>query len=83
MDTKIRDFLEKLEFNEKENEFIKYYNNYPIIVNKQNLKINYGNKIKNERETTTNLSHQDETMVVLECVDRLLKIGYSPDSIIL
>ncbi|MBR2885270.1 MAG: restriction endonuclease subunit S, partial [Clostridia bacterium] len=42
--------------------------------------IDYGNKIICGRTTTMNVS-QPETMVVLECVNRLLEKGYHPDSI--
>ena len=83
MNDKIKEFLEKLGYIEQEAEYIKNYNNYHITVNKQSAKINYGSKIKNDRQTTTNLSYQDETMVVLECIDRLLTLGYLPEDIIL
>jgi type I restriction enzyme M protein len=44
--------------------------------------INWGNKIQVKRSTTSNFS-QEETLVVLECVDRLLEKGYKPEDIIL
>ncbi|MCK5476428.1 MAG: restriction endonuclease subunit M, partial [Candidatus Aenigmarchaeota archaeon] len=64
----------------------KYHNNYEIniFINSEfsNSKIDYGNKIDEERKTTTNFSQQ-ENFVVLECVNRLLDKGYSPERIIL
>src|SRR4051812_27171846 len=42
--------------------------------------IDYGDKIIVHRKTTSNFS-QSETLVVLECVIRLLKKGYPPASI--
>lgn len=63
----------------------KKYGNYKIEVDisKEKLadcKINYWDKIQINRETTSNLS-QAETLVVLECVDRLLEKWYKPESI--
>jgi len=47
-------------------------------------RINYGTAIKDNagRSTTQNLS-QSESLVVLECIDRLLDLGYSPASLVL
>lgn len=47
-------------------------------------RIDYGSAIKNNagRTSTQNLS-QSESLVVLECVDRLLGQGYPPDSLVL
>lgn len=47
-------------------------------------RIDYGSAIKSNagRTTTQNLS-QSESLVVLECVDRLLERGYPPDSLVL
>lgn len=47
-------------------------------------RINYGKAIKDNagRSTTQNLS-QPESLVVLECIDRLLGLGYPPTSLIL
>lgn len=42
--------------------------------------INWGNKIKVHRGTTSNFSQQ-ENFVVLECINRLLEIGYPPESL--
>ncbi len=80
---KLKTFLERLGYQLVNNKYEKNYNGYGICVSNDNFMINYGAKIKNDRSTTTNLAHQDETMVVLECVDRLLSLGYLPDSITL
>lgn len=47
-------------------------------------RINYGTAIKDNagRSTTQNLN-QSETLVVLECIDRLLDLGYPPASLVL
>ncbi len=47
-------------------------------------RIDYGSAIKSNagRTSTQNLS-QSESLVVLECVDRLLAQGYTPDSLVL
>lgn len=47
-------------------------------------RINYGTAIKDNagRSTTQNLS-QSESLVVLECIDRLLDLGYPPASLVL
>ncbi len=70
-------------------------NNYAITVelnetDYKKSKINYGDSIKCGRRTTqylnkkdTILDYKSETFVVLECVNRLLDKGYSPNSIIL
>ena len=44
--------------------------------------IDYGKKITGDRNTTGNFA-QSETLVVLECVHRLLLKGYKPESIVL
>ena len=46
----------------------------------ENSKIDYGSKIKVWQKTTSNLT-KDENLVVLECVIRLLQKGYKPESI--
>ena len=46
----------------------------------ENSKIDYGSKIKVWQKTTSNLT-KDENLVVLECVVRLLQKGYRPESI--
>lgn len=84
-------FLSLLRFNLKSGEELTYSktysNNYEIKIhldkdNFRNSKIDYGEKIKKDRETTCNFSQQ-ENFVVLECVNRLLEKGYKPEDIIL
>ncbi|TKZ33345.1 N-6 DNA methylase [Brachyspira catarrhinii] len=65
----------------------KYKNNYTIIIDFEKEKIfyidnNFDKNIKLGDETTSNFENS-ENFVVLECVDRLLEKGYSPDSITL
>lgn len=65
----------------------KHSNDYEISVvlndiNYKDSKINYGNEIEKKRDTTSNLS-DDENLVVLECVNRILDKGYKPSSIVL
>jgi len=85
---KIKNLLQALNFKAQsglKNVYFKQYkkaDNYAIEVdlNSVNGKINYGEKIKSERQTTANFS-QNESLVVLECVDRLLEKGYQPQHI--
>lgn len=63
-----------------------YQNNYVISIELyekdfRKSKINYGN-ITYDRETSLTFN-QNESFVVLECVNRLLDKGYSPEEIIL
>lgn len=65
----------------------KYKNNYTISIDFEKRKIfyidnNFDKNIKLGDETTSNFENS-ENFVVLECVDRLLEKGYSPDSITL
>ena len=65
----------------------KYKNNYTISINFEKEKIfyidnNFDKNIKLGDGTTSNFENS-ENFVVLECVDRLLEKGYSPDSITL
>jgi type I restriction enzyme M protein len=62
------------------NLYIKTYNAYTITCDFDKNQINYGDKIITHRATTSNFS-QDENLVVLECVDKLLTIGYKPEYI--
>ena len=89
----IKDYLRIMGFKLKEgknNIWVKKYslhNNYFIEINLDcpninDCKIDWGKKIKKIRKTTSNFS-QPETLVVLECVDRLLEKGYKPNKIIL
>lgn len=57
-------------------------NNYTIEVDIPNQQIRYPSEIRLGRETTINFSDA-ENFVVLECVTRLLEIGYSPNHLYL
>lgn len=82
----MKEQLISLGFHEqKRNKLIVEIESYPIIISydasdPRKSTIDYGQKIKVWSKTTCNLL-QDESMVVLECVLRLLKKGYRPDSI--
>lgn len=65
--------------------YFKKYSNYEITinyneVNPEKSEINYGSAILCNRKTTCNF-HQAESLVVLECVNRLLEKGYNPQNI--
>lgn len=65
--------------------YSKSYNGYEIKINynadsPEKSEIDYGKKILCNRKTTCNF-HQEETFVVLECVNRLLEKGYKPENI--
>ncbi|MBW8050047.1 MAG: N-6 DNA methylase [Cytophagales bacterium] len=53
---------------------------YTIVVDFGKKKISYGDKIKRGDETTSNLFHA-ENLVVLECINRLLEKGYEPEDL--
>lgn len=80
--------IKYLDFKPKEGsqgEYFKVFekhNNYKIYLDVDAKTIDYGNKIIAEDLTTSNFS-KEENFVVLECVIRLLNLGYSPDNIIL
>lgn len=84
----IFEYLSLLEFkllDGEENMFSKMYGNYEIKIkldmnNFSSSKIDYGDKIKVHRKTTCNFSQQ-ENFVVLECINKLLEKGYSPESL--
>lgn len=90
----IKNFLKAIGFMLKDGEsdliYSKTYanfNNYEITVelNEEDVSksiIKYGDDIKYGRATTQNL-HQKETFVVLECINRLITVGYSPKEIII
>lgn len=88
--TKIKSLISHLGFIEQESDifqqnYLKIYTNhknYVIKVNFATEKIDYGNKISVEDETTSNFS-QPENFVVLECVNRLLEKGYEPKHLVL
>ena len=89
---KLKKFLKVLGYQPLDGEvgfwFKKYnnHNDYQIIVkvndNLRNSKIDWGNKIKIGRKSTSNFS-QNETFVVFECVNRLLENGNKPESLVL
>jgi len=54
------------------------HNNYVLKINFEQEKIEYGTKIKIGDLTTSNFENS-ENFVVLECVNRVLEKGYSPD----
>lgn len=82
------ELIKTLGFLPKENASDVYYksypicNNYPIEIDFNKEKINYGSLIISVSKTTANFS-QAENWVVLECVNRLLEKGYQPKNIIL
>ncbi|WP_172919306.1 N-6 DNA methylase [Capnocytophaga canis] len=84
----IKKLLQILGFQPKENAlgiFEKKYplcDNYAIEIDFDKQAINYGDKISAESKTTQNFS-QPENFVVLECVNRLLEMGYQPENIVL
>ena len=69
------------------NVYFKKFGAYEINIdynenNPEKSNIDYGKNIKCGRKTTSNFS-QNESFVVLECVNRLLEKGYNPNSIVL
>lgn len=87
-DTQIKDFIKFIGFIPKENAtniFCKQYSNHSnhiIEIDFSKKNIDYGSAIRAENKASQNFL-QDENWVVLECVDRLLEKGYSPQNIIL
>lgn len=89
----INNFLETLGFKLRDGERNIYFKSYKkhkdfeiqIKINDSNFKFSeiiWGKGIKVERNTTSNFSQQ-ENFVVLECVNKILDLGYSPKSIVL
>ncbi|WP_188111547.1 N-6 DNA methylase [Capnocytophaga canis] len=84
----IKKLLQILGFQPKENAFGIFEKKYPLCdnyvieVDFDKKVINYGDKILAESKTTQNFS-QPENFVVLECVNRLLEMGYQPENIVL
>ena len=88
----IKNLLKALNFSPKDGEscvWCKRYSahdNYEISVklkdSLKNSRIEWGDEIKADRKSTSNFS-QDETRVILECVNRLLEKDYKPKNIIL
>ena len=67
--------------------FYKDYSGYRIQIqldenNVEKSAINWGSKIQSGSGTTSNFS-QEETLVVLECVNRILEKGYEPQDLYL
>lgn len=83
-----KELLKKLGFLPKENESEIFYKkfhsfgDYIIEVDFQKNRFDFGSKIKSDSGTTQNFS-QEENLVVLECVNRLLEKGYKPEDITL
>ena len=86
--TNLLSFLGLLGFQPKngtDGVYSKFYSGYEIKINynsdsPEKSEIDYGTKILCDRKTTCNF-HQEETFVVLECVNRLLEKGYKPENI--
>ncbi|MCT7596131.1 restriction endonuclease subunit S [Aliarcobacter butzleri] len=81
----IKELLNILGFKPEEsktNIYIKKYNQYVIRIDFNLGLIDYGNKITLGDKTTSNFS-SSENFVVLECVNRLLDMGYSPEKLTL
>lgn len=79
----IRELLNLLGFKQEGDKYAKEYKTtlHPLIVDVEKECIYYANSgITVTRNTTSNLS-EDENLVVLECVDRLLSMGYHANHI--
>ena len=79
----IRELLNLLGFKQEGDKYTKNYKTtlHPLIVDVGKECIYYANSgITVTRNTTSNLS-EDENLVVLECVDRLLSMGYHANHI--
>lgn len=84
----MKDLLKAIEFkpkNDTKGIYTKRYahhKDYTIIIDFDRKEINYGSRLTSKSTTTQNFS-QNENWVVLECVNRLLEKGYTPESITL
>lgn len=89
----IKNTLQEMKFAPVEGKSSEWAKTYPAFKHTINItlaktaadcRIDYGTAIKDNagRSTTQNLS-QSESLVVLECIDRLLDIGYPPASLVL
>jgi type I restriction enzyme M protein len=82
--TEIKELITLLGFKQQDGEKDIYYKTYKkhkdyiLKVNFEKENIEYGTKIKLGDLTTSNFENS-ENFVVLECVDRVLEKGYSPD----
>ena len=84
------DFIVALEFipqNNSVNIYQKRYSNhdnYSIEIDLDKNSIDFGNSIFfNDSKNSIQKITKDEDLVVLECIDKLLKKGYNPQNIIL
>ncbi len=75
-----KDVLRKLNFEEKDNVFIKKFENFELKANFNEKKLIYPNELKVNDLTTSNFS-KPENFVVFECIHRLLNKGYLPKHI--
>ena len=89
----IKNTLQAMTFSPVEGKSSEWAKTYPAFNHTINItlaktaadcRIDYGTAIKDNagRSTTQNLS-QSESLVVLECIDRLLDLGYPPASLVL
>ena len=81
----IKEFITAMGYRHKDgvnDEFEKKYNGYVIVIDFENSKIKYGEKIRVGDLTTSNFENS-ENFVVLECIDRLLTKGYLPEDLAL
>lgn len=63
-----------------EDVYVKSYNGYRVTIYAEKHSVDFGEKIQNGRKYDLN-SHK--SFVVLECIDRLLTKGYSPEKIMI
>ncbi|MEO1928631.1 MAG: N-6 DNA methylase [Nautiliaceae bacterium] len=75
-----KNVLRKLNFEEKDNVFIKKFGDFELKADFNNEKLIYPNELKVNDLTTSNFS-KPENFVVFECVYRLLNKGYLPKHI--
>lgn len=84
--TEIKDLVSAIGFKPQDGDkdvYFKSYSNhndYVLKINFEQEKIEYGTKIKIGDLTTSNFENS-ENFVVLECVNRVLEKGYSPDKL--
>lgn len=79
----LKSFLLDNGFNYEDGHIDQFYitiNEYKIIVDLENNKINYGNRINVYKEDALNLLIP-ENIVRLECIVRLLRKGYKPEDL--
>ena len=77
-----KELLKKLNFQEKNNIFIKKFDNFDceLKVDFEKEELVYPEKLKVNDKTTSNF-RANENFVVFECIHRLLEIGYNPSHI--